>query len=131
VEIEAERLQDGGRSRVAVRVVGVAAFVVLKILAYVERHHRKDVYDIVFTLQNHPGGPAGAGDAVIASGLRDEPQAMLGLQLLRERFSDPGNDAPIDYAEAVGAGAEPGRLDQLRNEAVAVVEALFARLDRG
>ncbi len=56
VELEAERLDDGGLSRVSVRVAGLLAYVVLKILAFQDRHYNKDAYDLVYTLVNYPGG---------------------------------------------------------------------------
>lgn len=37
-EIEADRLDDGGRSRVSVRVANILAYTVLKILAFQDRH---------------------------------------------------------------------------------------------
>ena len=60
--VEAERLDHGGLSQVKFRVAGLLAYVVLKILAFQDRHHNKDAYDLVYTLLNYPqGGPSAAG----------------------------------------------------------------------
>jgi hypothetical protein len=49
-EIESERLDEGGQSRVSVRVANVLPYTALKIFAFQERHENKDAYDLVFTL---------------------------------------------------------------------------------
>ena len=49
-EIEGERLDGGGQSKVAVRVANLLPYTVLKILAFQDRHENKDAYDLVFTL---------------------------------------------------------------------------------
>lgn len=46
-EIEADRLDDGGRSKVTVRVAGLVSYTVLKVLAFQDRHENKDAYDLV------------------------------------------------------------------------------------
>ena len=66
-EIEAERLDGGGRSRVAVRIANVLSHTVLKIFSLQERHENKDAYDMVFALLKHEGGPRAAGGAAVAS----------------------------------------------------------------
>jgi len=60
-EIERERLDEGGRSRITVRIANVLPYVVLKILAFQDRHQNKDAYDLVFTVLNFGGGPREAG----------------------------------------------------------------------
>ena len=51
-EIEADRLDNGGRSRVIVRVANILSYTVLKILAFQDRHENKDSYDLVYCLLN-------------------------------------------------------------------------------
>jgi hypothetical protein len=55
-EIEADRLDDGGRSMVVVRVAHILSYTVLKILAFQDRHENKDSYDLVYC-----STPAGSG----------------------------------------------------------------------
>ncbi len=74
VEIEGERLDGGGRSRVTVRVANVLPYAALKILAFQDRHENKDAYDLGFTLLNYNGGPSAAGRAAAASPVRKHPQ---------------------------------------------------------
>ena len=118
VALEAERLDDGGRSRVIVRVANLLPLVVLKITAFQDRHANKDAYDLVFTLRNWPGGPEAAGRAAARSPVAAEEITAGALALLGERFADIDQDGPAAYAAFTAAtGADP---DQMRQEAVAV-----------
>lgn len=124
--IEGDRLDDGGRSRVTVRVAGLLAYTVLKILAFQDRHKKKDAYDLVFVILNYPGGPTAAGHASGASPIIGDPQVAEAIDLLSARFADADHDGPHAYA---GFLADPGDDEaqaRLRNEAVAVVEHYIA-----
>ena len=121
VEIEAERLDAGGRSRVGVRVAGLLPYVALKITAFNDRHHGKDVYDLVYILLNYAGGVVEAGRNMASSAVVDDPLVVGALRLLRDRFADPGNDAPVAYASFLGVTDDPDALARLRNEAVETV----------
>jgi len=59
--IEADRLDDGGHSEVTVRVADILSYVVLKILAFQDRHENRDAYDLVSCLLNYEDGPEDAG----------------------------------------------------------------------
>lgn len=125
VEVERERLDGGGLSKVDVRVANVLPYGVLKVHAFQDRHENKDAYDLVFTLLFYPGGPAAAGKAAARSPIADDPQVTAGLQLLDERFAAPDLDAPAAYATFV---ANPGDADDLarrRQEAVVTVRAFL------
>ena len=130
--VEAERLDDGGLSQVKFRVAGLLAYVVLKILAFQDRHRNKDAYDLVYTLLNYPqGGPSAAGRAAAVSRVREEQQVIDALQLLTERFISTDHDGPTAYSDFL---AEPDDIDgnaRLRNEAVAAVRQFLtaARLN--
>lgn len=130
VEVEAERLDGGGLSRVQVRVAGLAPFVTLKIRAFTDRHHDKDAYDLVYTLLNHPDGPAGAGRAIAASAVVSDPLVADALQRVRERFADPRNDGPSSYARFLGSGLGEDAVARLRNEAAEAVRIAMAAFDR-
>ena len=120
--VEAERLDHGGLSQVKFRVAGLLPYVALKILAFQDRHHNKDAYDLVYTLLNYPqGGPSAAGRAAAISRVREEQQVIDALQMLAERFLSTDHDGPSAYADFL---AEPDDIDgnaRLRNEAVAAV----------
>ena len=129
VEVEAERLDGGGLSRVQVRVAGLAPFVTLKIRAFTDRHHDKDAYDLVYTLLNHPDGPASAGRAIAASAVLSDPLVVEALQRVRERFADPRNDGPSSYARFLGSGLGEDAVARLRNEAVEAVRIAMEGID--
>ena len=130
VEVEAERLDGGGLSRVQIRVAGLAPFVTFKIRAFTDRHHDKDAYDLVYTLLNHPDGPAGAGRAIAASAVLSDPLVVEALQRVRERFADPRNDGPSSYARFLGSGLGEDAVARLRNESVEAVRIALAAVDR-
>lgn len=129
VEIEAERLDSGGRSRVGVRVAGLLPYVALKITAFNDRHYGKDAYDLVFILLNYPGGVEEAGRIMASSAVVDDPFIVGALRLLRDRFADPGNDAPVAYASFLGVTDDPDALARLRNEAVETVRRTMEAFD--
>lgn len=53
-EVEAERLDGGGMSKVTIQVAGILPFVVLKIRAFQERHYDKDSYDLYIRFSTTP-----------------------------------------------------------------------------
>lgn len=126
--LEAERLDDGGVSKVSLRVAGVLSYTVLKIFAFQDRHDNKDSYDLVFTLANHRGGPAGAGDISRQTDIVNEPQVTEALRLLAERFETPDHDGPVAYANFLAGPDDENAKAQLRNQAVAVVAQFLTAL---
>jgi hypothetical protein len=122
-EIEADRLDGGGVSRVTVRVANLLPYTVLKILAFQDRHENKDAYDLVFCLLNFGDGPDAAGQAAARSAVARDPRVTEAIALLEERFRDVDQDGPAAYATFL---AEPGDAEdaaRLRREAVATVRA--------
>ena len=124
--IEGDRLDDGGRSNVTVRVAGLLPYIVLKTLAFQDRHDNKDSYDLVFTIINYPDGPNAAGRTAAASAIADHPQVTEALTLLSERFADADHDGPHAYAAFLADPDDHETQARLRNEAVAAVEQYLA-----
>lgn len=120
VEIEADRLDDGGRSKVVVRVAGILSYTVLKTLVFQDRHENKDAYDLVFCLLNFGDGPSDAGRQAKDSAIRSDAQVVAALQLLRERFESADHDGPHAYSAFLDDG-DTDAAAQRRQEAVAVV----------
>jgi hypothetical protein len=106
-DIERERLDDRGISRVSMRIASLLPFVVLKIQAFQDRHKEKDSYDLVYCLLNHEDGPKGAARCVLASPILREPFTVESLRLLRLRFETEKHDGPIDYARFMAGTAAP------------------------
>jgi hypothetical protein len=130
VQITAERLDEGGISKVGVQVAGLLPFMVLKILAFGDRHRDKDAYDIVWTLSNHPDGAEGAGREMASSPVVSDPLCSEALQLLRDRFAGPANDAPTAYSTFMGVGSSRESAARLRLEAVETVRLAMDAFDR-
>jgi hypothetical protein len=120
-EIEGERLDGGGRSRVTVRVANVLPYTVLKIFAFQDRHENKDAYDLVFTLLNRKGGPRSAGREAEASPVAQHPQVLEALGLLQDRFRDASLDGPSAYASFLAISDDEEERGRFRQEAVATV----------
>jgi hypothetical protein len=126
------QLQDGSESFGTIRVANLVPFLTLKSLALHERGavKYKDAYDIVFTLGNWPGGPAGAAAAAAKSPVIGREVVRDALAKLDGHFEHAGMDAPGHYSkflfdEAVDDDQEEERL---RLEAVAVVRGFFDAL---
>jgi hypothetical protein len=120
VAIEADRLDDGGRSKVVVRVADILSYTVLKTLVFQDRHENKDAYDLVYCLLNFGDGPEDAGRHANGSPIAKDGQVVAALELLAERFASADRDGPSAY----GAFLDDGDSDaagQRRQEAVAVV----------
>lgn len=121
VEIEEDRLDGGGRSRVTVRVANLVPFVVLKILSFQDRHQNKDAYDLVFTLLNYSDGPRTAGQMASQSPIANHLQVREALTLLSERFADTTQDGAIAYASFLASSDDDEAVARLRREAVATI----------
>lgn len=125
-ELDAERLDEGGRSRVNVRVANVLPYAVLKIFAFQDRHQNKDAYDLVFTLLNHEGGPREAGAAAASSSVARHQQVVEALALLAERFADAEQDGSSAYALFLADPDDDEGKARLRQEAVATIREFLA-----
>lgn len=121
--LEGERLDEGGRSKVEIRVANILTYAVLKILAFQERHDNKDAYDLVFTLLNADGGPEEAGRRARESAVAGHEQVEEALLLLNERFIDVNQDGPSAYAGFLARAGDEEDAARLRQEAVATVRA--------
>lgn len=130
-EIEGERLDRGGNSRVSVRVANVLPYVVLKAFAFQDRHENKDAYDPLFTLLNHQDGPRGAGLAARRSPIAKHPDIVAALSLLEERFSDVAQDGPNSYAAFLAMPGADDEFARLRREAVATIREFLSAFRNG
>lgn len=129
VEIEGERLDEGGQSKVIVRVVNLLPYVVLKILAFQSRHENKDAYDLVFTLLNYRGGPREAGRLARTSPVAAHPQTVEAIELLAARFRDVDQDGCRAYA--LFLSNEDEERPRLRTEATATVREFLEGFREG
>ncbi|MEX2586448.1 MAG: hypothetical protein WD602_00435 [Actinomycetota bacterium] len=127
-EIEAERLDDGGMSRVKVRVANLFSCTVLKIFAFQDRHENKDAYDLIFCLLHFGAGPDEAATEAVKSPIARREQVAEALTLLRERFADVAQDGPIGYASFLAEVGDDEATARLRRQAVATVEEFLARM---
>jgi predicted nucleotidyltransferase len=130
-EIEAERLNDGGRSRVTLRVANILSYTVLKVFAFQDRHENKDAYDLVFCLLNYGDDPEDAGRVASESPVVGNATVAEALDLLAQRFRDVDQDGPAAYATFLSDPDDPAEAARLRQEAVVVVRAFLASYGSG
>lgn len=134
VPLTADLLDEKGIATEIVRVANIVPFIVLKAVAYDRRAEEKDAYDLIYCLENFPGGPGGVG-AMFGERRRDRPDEPLfqrALDILRDRFATddrtPGarKDGPVSYARF---RTELGRSEmdaRHRQNAAAAVEVFLA-----
>lgn len=120
-EIEGERLDGGGQSKVIVRVANLLPYIVLKIFAFQDRHENKDAYDLVFTIFNFEGGPRAVGIAASPSPVVENTQVGQALSLLEKRFQDADQDGPNGYASFLADSGDEEGGARFRQEAVATI----------
>jgi hypothetical protein len=136
VELRGDLLADGGIAIETVRVVGLAAFLVLKANAYGDRGEQKDAYDLVYCIKE--AGPEIAAQSFLA--LRNTttlPQYLDAAErVLQQDFASDALSAgyrkngPVSYATFL---TDPGSPDpnadvQRQREAASVVEEFLAAL---
>lgn len=129
-EIEAERLDGGGLSKISVRVANLLPYVVLKILSFQDRHENKDAYDLVFCILHFGEGPEHAGTESAASPVAGHAQVDEALALLAERFETVDHDGPAAYGTFLADPGDEEEIARLRQEAVATVRQFLGGFGR-
>jgi len=104
VEREVTLPDDGGRTTWTFRVTGLTGFLVAKTAALIGRDKPKDAYDIVWLLENWPGGAEGAAATVSDSSLMERRDVTKSLQRLRTEFSETDRLGPASYVRFMASG---------------------------
>jgi hypothetical protein len=118
-------MPSGARNRVEVVLPSPEAFVVMKAHALGGRLKEKDAYDIVFCLQNWPGGSAAIGEALRHH--HAEPEVTRALAILAEKFSSPEDLGPQSVAAFLDP-ADPDEREFVARDAYERVQALLGAL---
>ena len=109
VEIQAELLDGRGVVRERIRHADIVSFVCLKAFAFEDRLEDKDAYDLLYCIENVPGGVAAAAQAIHDAIERTShgDTIRLALEILRQRFvTDPGLDGYTKDGPAAVAAFE-------------------------
>lgn len=87
VEVTVELLGDEGVTTEIIRYANIVSFVCLKTLAFEDRAERKDAHDLVYCIENAPGGVEAAATAFRAQ-LEGKHREVVRqcLEVLRKRF---------------------------------------------
>jgi hypothetical protein len=131
VDVErAVMLPDGGgRTTWKFRVTGLAGFLVAKTAALVGRDKPKDAYDIVWLLENWPGGPEGAAMTIRNSGLMRRRDITQSMRRLETEFAGADKMGPGSFVRFMARQGGPAdeRL-RLARQAAGAVSAFVAAL---
>jgi hypothetical protein len=122
-------LPNGGHNRVTAKMPMIAAFVCIKAITLSERLKQKDAYDIVFCIENYPGGYKKLAEEFC--GKMDNILITEGIAILREKFGRLDSIGPVWAAQtAEGATAGTGfDLEMQQRRAYEVVNALLRQVD--
>lgn len=121
-----------GRTRFTFRVTGLLGFLGAKTAALTGRDKPKDAYDIVWILENWPGGPAAAATAIRDSSAFNRSDASRMINRLFEEFSCLGGLGPSSFIRFLvpGTATQDDRA-RLARQAVGAVNELRTALVRG
>jgi len=96
-------LPDGkGEIDFEFRVTGPIAFLVAKLDALTRRDKPKDAYDIVWLIENWPGGPSAAAASFSTRSAYDDT-TLASLRRLGDLFADADQVGPASYARFVSS----------------------------
>jgi hypothetical protein len=132
VEVDVDLPDAAGRTRFTFRVTGLLGFLVAKTAALTGRDKPKDAYDIVWIIENWPGGPAAA-----ATALRDSPafhrsDAAQMVDRLFEEFSSLDRLGPSSFVRFLApATASQDERVRLARQALGAVNELQTALVQG
>lgn len=122
-------LDHGGHRDVEVHVVNILPFLILKAFALETRDKEKDAYDIVWTLNAFgEQGPLSAAEASIGSPVADRDEVREAIEILDQRFADPTEQGPSNYARFF-LGGDDGvaeERERLRRFAMGTVKAFVS-----
>jgi hypothetical protein len=134
VDIQAELLDEKGVATETIRFANIVSFTCLKALAFDDRAERKDAHDLVYCIENAPGGI----DSVVTAFREQRNGKYAGViesacAILRDRFvTDEGaegyrKDGPVAVAQfEIGEDPDARESRFLRQRAVAeVIEELI------
>ena len=133
VELRAELLDGGGIAPETVRVVGLAAFLVLKARAYGDRGEQKDAYDILYCLKEETPVEAARKFQTLRAEASDPSLFEDAVRVLQQDFATDEQtegyrkNGAVSYATFLTDPASSDANANIRRqrEAAAVVEAFL------
>lgn len=132
VEVDVDMPYAAGRTRFPFRVTGLLGFLAAKTAALTGRDKPKDAYDIVWILENWPGGPAAAATAIRNSPAFGRADASQMVDRLFEEFSSLDRLGPSSFVRflAPATATQDERVRRAR-QALGAVSELQTALVRG
>lgn len=129
VEVDVDLPHAAGRTRFTFRVTGLLGFLAAKTAALTGRDKPKDAYDIVWILENWPGGSAAAAAAIRNSPAFGRSDVSQMLDRLFEEFSGLNRLGPSSFVRFLApATATPDERVRLARQALGAVNELHTAL---
>lgn len=117
---------DGDTAERTVKVCGAGAFVILKALAIVGRSENKDAYDLFMVLRNYGEGPASV--AARLTTIREDPDVLEVLAILRSNFDKPSDVGPGRAARFLGRDSDPSLRQDVVGHVRQFLQAVRAKI---
>ncbi len=122
---------NGGRTTATFTVSGLVAFLAAMTAALTGRDKPKDAYDIVWIIENWPGGPAAAAQVIHTNPAYRLPTASAAFDSLFAEFATPERAGPNSYATFLApTGAPRDERQRLARQAAGAVRELRTALER-
>ena len=120
-----------GTIEATLRVTGPLGFLAAKAQALLERDKPKDAYDIVWLIENWPGGPRDAAAAFAARAQYNNPTAQTALRQIADAFAAPDSIGSRSYARFLSRDApEQARLERQAIGAIGAFTAALPKIER-
>jgi hypothetical protein len=121
-----ERMPDGARNEVTIKVADVVPFLVMKGMALWERYKEKHAYDIYFTILHYPGGLKRL--VKVFKSFTSNKLVLEGLGKIREKFRDVNAPGPVWVANFMEIDDEEEK-ERVKRDVFERVNAFLDALD--
>ena len=129
IEREVRLPSDQGRMMFPFSVTGPLGFLLAKTAALLGRVKHKDAYDIVWLLENWPGGPAALAHEITQSPAYTFPETENGLDRLFDAFGSPDSIGAVYFVQFSTDGDNADGRVRLARQAVGAVRELRTALN--
>lgn len=119
---------DGAQDRVRLRVAGIVPFLVMKAMALRDRDKSKDGFDIIFCLDQYPGGLSALAEQLRPH--KDHGLVREALGIFREKFQSPEHKGSLFAARAI-QGLSEADVEIRAQKAFVLMRDLLMALELG
>ena len=125
IRIDGQNLH-GDRVTEFISVCRPIAYVILKAIAFDNRHVDKDSYDLVYTLLNFGEGVESVAQEMLPTDL-NEKSFKVAMDILRNRYASPEHDGPRAYARFLQQPQEAANAFATVQQFIQIIEEQIRR----